>query len=156
MSDDPTFPVLADKHYASLDRRVILILQTVRDCLKHKQNVGAQEVIRNWWEIISKSAVQELQTQIRYYDEDMVGWYSRANKSETKWKKECLVPWFSVINYLFNLFVICVGRVCSSTKYTVRQYMTIYLMFLFAIAYSKVLTWSMRLVTPKWRWACTF
>ena len=34
MSNDPIAPVLWDPHLEALDRRVVIILQGIRDCLK--------------------------------------------------------------------------------------------------------------------------
>lgn len=34
MSNDPIAPVLWDPHLLALDRRVVIILQGIRDCLK--------------------------------------------------------------------------------------------------------------------------
>lgn len=40
LTSDPIDPVLEDKHLLALDRRVALILDMVRECLKNGDNVG--------------------------------------------------------------------------------------------------------------------
>lgn len=43
MANDPVFPVLWEPHYYALDRRVGIILQTVRDCVHKKSRSKSSE-----------------------------------------------------------------------------------------------------------------
>lgn len=42
MRDDPIAPVLWEAHLAALDRRLVIVLQAIRDCINRN---GAENVI---------------------------------------------------------------------------------------------------------------
>lgn len=63
MASDPIFPVLWEPHYYALDRRVGIILQTVRECVHKKarsksseEKSGSQEYSRSETDSVSSSA----------------------------------------------------------------------------------------------------
>ena len=63
MANDPIFPILWEPHYYALDRRVGIILQTVRDCVHKKtrsksseDDSGSQEYSRSSSDSVSSSA----------------------------------------------------------------------------------------------------
>lgn len=47
MSRDPVAPVLWDPHLEALDRRIVIILQGVRDCLKKVDSDGKRSLEDN-------------------------------------------------------------------------------------------------------------